>query len=121
MKALKDPDRVLRVMDAKLDELHESRKRFPMLPGKKSRRFTGRKPRSSTSRCTFAAQSSAMAASGWKTWRMSMNTLTALKKEPTSTTIIPWSLGSQRVSPRAAHGRAWGSKLGWNNNHDKWR
>lgn len=34
MKALKDPDRVLRVMDAKLDELHESRKRFPMLPGK---------------------------------------------------------------------------------------
>ena len=34
MKALKDPDRVLRVMNAKLDELHESRKRFPMLPGK---------------------------------------------------------------------------------------
>lgn len=34
MKILKDPDRVLRVMDAKLDELHESRKRFPMLPGK---------------------------------------------------------------------------------------
>lgn len=34
MKVLKDPDRVLRVMDAKLDELHESRKRFPMLPGK---------------------------------------------------------------------------------------
>lgn len=31
---LKDPDRVRRVMDAKLDELHESRKRFPMLPGK---------------------------------------------------------------------------------------
>lgn len=34
MKILKDPDRVLRVMDAQLDELHESRKRFPMLPGK---------------------------------------------------------------------------------------
>ena len=34
MKILKDPGQVLRVMDAKLDELHESRKRFPMLPGK---------------------------------------------------------------------------------------
>lgn len=31
---LKDPAGVLRVMDAKLDELHESRKRFPLLPGK---------------------------------------------------------------------------------------
>ena len=34
MKVLKDPAGVLHVMDAKLDELHESRKRFPMLPGK---------------------------------------------------------------------------------------
>lgn len=34
MKILRDPNRVLRVMGAQLDELHESRKRFPMLPGK---------------------------------------------------------------------------------------
>ena len=34
MKVLKNPDGALRVMDAKLDELHKSRKRFPMLPGK---------------------------------------------------------------------------------------
>lgn len=34
MKNLKDPDGVLRVMGAQLDKLNESRKRFPMLPGK---------------------------------------------------------------------------------------
>lgn len=31
MKVLKDVDQVLHIMDAKLDELHESRKRFPKL------------------------------------------------------------------------------------------
>ena len=41
MKVLKDPDRVLRVMDAQLDELHESRKRFPMLPGKEAAEIYG--------------------------------------------------------------------------------
>lgn len=34
MKILKDPDGVLRVMDAKLDELRKSRKGFPGLTGK---------------------------------------------------------------------------------------
>lgn len=36
MKVLKDPGRVLRVMDAKLDELRKSRKRFPGLTGKET-------------------------------------------------------------------------------------
>lgn len=38
---LKDPDRVLRVMDAKLDELHESRKGFPELTGKEAAEIYG--------------------------------------------------------------------------------
>ena len=41
MKILKDPDGVLRVMDAKLDELHESRKRFPELIGKEAAEIYG--------------------------------------------------------------------------------
>lgn len=34
MKVLQDPDQALQIMDAELDELHESRKRFPKLIGK---------------------------------------------------------------------------------------
>lgn len=41
MKVLKDPDGVLRVMDAKLDELHESRKGFPELTGKETAEIYG--------------------------------------------------------------------------------
>lgn len=38
---LKDPDRVLRVMDAKLDELRKSRKGFPELTGKEAAEIYG--------------------------------------------------------------------------------
>lgn len=41
MKVLKDPGRVLRVMDAKLDELRKSRKRFPGLTGKETAEIYG--------------------------------------------------------------------------------
>lgn len=41
MKILKDPDRVLRVMDAKLDELRKSRKGFPALTGKEAAEIYG--------------------------------------------------------------------------------
>lgn len=41
MKILKDPDRVLRVMDEKLDELRKSRKRFPELTGKEAAEIYG--------------------------------------------------------------------------------
>lgn len=34
MKVLQDPGQVLQILNRKLNELHESRKRFPMLPGK---------------------------------------------------------------------------------------
>lgn len=41
MKILKDPDRLLRVMDAKLDELRKSRKRLPGLTGKETAEIYG--------------------------------------------------------------------------------
>lgn len=41
MKVLKDPGRVLRVMDEKLDELRKSRKRFPGLTGKETAEIYG--------------------------------------------------------------------------------
>ena len=41
MKVLKDPDRVLRVMDAKLDELRKNRKKFPELTGKETAEIYG--------------------------------------------------------------------------------
>lgn len=41
MKILKDPDGVLRVMGAKLDELRKSRKRFPGLTGKETAEIYG--------------------------------------------------------------------------------
>lgn len=41
MKILKDPDRVLRVMDAKLDELRKSRKGFHELTGKEAAEIYG--------------------------------------------------------------------------------
>lgn len=41
MRVLKDPDRVLRVMDTKLDELHESRKRFTEADGKEATEISG--------------------------------------------------------------------------------
>lgn len=42
MKILKDSDRVLRVMDAKLDELRKSRKGFPGLTGKEVAEISGK-------------------------------------------------------------------------------
>lgn len=36
MKILKDPDQALHIMDARLDELRKSRKRFPELTGKEA-------------------------------------------------------------------------------------
>lgn len=41
MKILKDPGRLLRVMDAKLDELRKSRKRLPGLTGKEAAEIYG--------------------------------------------------------------------------------
>ena len=41
MKILKDPDQVLRVMNAKLDELRKSRKRLPGLTGKETAEIYG--------------------------------------------------------------------------------
>ena len=41
MKILKDPDQVLRVMNAKLDELRKSRKRSPGLTGKEAAEIYG--------------------------------------------------------------------------------
>ena len=41
MKVLKDPGRVLRVMDEKLGELRKSRKRFPGLTGKETAEIYG--------------------------------------------------------------------------------
>lgn len=41
MKVLKDPDGALRVMDAKLDELRKSRKRFPELTRKEAAEIYG--------------------------------------------------------------------------------
>lgn len=41
MKILKDPNRVLQIMDAKLDELRKSRKRFPELTRKEAAEIYG--------------------------------------------------------------------------------
>lgn len=41
MKILKDPNQVLRIMRAKLDELRKSRKRFPGLTGKETAEIYG--------------------------------------------------------------------------------
>lgn len=41
MKILKDPDQVLHIMGAKLDELRKSRKRFPGLTGKENAEIYG--------------------------------------------------------------------------------
>lgn len=41
MKILKDPDQVLHIMDAKLDELRKRRKRFPELTGKETAEIYG--------------------------------------------------------------------------------
>ena len=41
MKTLQGPDQVLQIMDAKLDELRKSRKRFPGLTGKETAEIYG--------------------------------------------------------------------------------
>lgn len=41
MKILKDPDKVLRIMGAKLDELRKNRKRLPGLTGKETAEIYG--------------------------------------------------------------------------------
>ena len=44
MKVLKDPDQVLHILDAKLDELRKSRKRFTEAYGKEATELEGQEP-----------------------------------------------------------------------------
>lgn len=41
MKVLQDPDQVLHIMDAELDELRKNRERFPVLAGKEAAEIYG--------------------------------------------------------------------------------
>lgn len=41
MRVLNDPDQLLHIMDAKLDELHKNRKKFPELTGKETAEIYG--------------------------------------------------------------------------------
>lgn len=91
MKILKDPGQVLQIMNRKLNEL---RKKFDEADGEEASEISGQEVAiiaiAGHIRHALKGQ---MATSGWKTWRVSMNTLTTLKKMTTST-VIPETLGS---------------------------